>query len=182
MTDCQNFVGPERIRQVVGDEARKVHRVSISDLNSLFAFLNQLQGWLNTNSSVRLSGPTILALLRSYPGFINPHQLFNIPPPIILDIHSETAPLGPREADPYSGGCHARRDLHRYDPNGDEDDQPRRIYYQVRGQHRARGDGSGPRCVYPVATTVTRRAHSRNFRGWLVAAFQVLSARSVLES
>ena len=54
MTDCQNFARPEHIRQVVGHDARSVHRVSIPDLNALFAFLNQLHGWMNTNPSVRL--------------------------------------------------------------------------------------------------------------------------------
>ena len=54
MSDCQNSARPEHIRQVVGHDARSVHRVSIPDLNSLFAFLNQLHGWMNTNSAVRL--------------------------------------------------------------------------------------------------------------------------------
>lgn len=76
---------------------------------------------LRTSSSQLVQGAQ---LKRSCPGFINPHQLFNIPPPIILDIRSETAPLGPREADSYSGQRHAWRDLHRHDPNGNEDDQP----------------------------------------------------------
>ena len=54
MSDCQNFARPEYISQVVGHDARSVHHVSIPDLNSLFAFLNQLHGWMNANSSVRL--------------------------------------------------------------------------------------------------------------------------------
>ena len=174
MTDCQNFGRPERIRQVIGEDARNVHRVSIPDLNSLFAFLNQLHGWLNTNPSVRLytSPLTVPALLkRLCPGLVNPYQLFNIPPPTSLNIRSETAPLGPRETDPYSGWRHAWRDLHRHDPNGDKDDQPRWIDRQVRGRRRERGDGSRPRYVHPVATSFTRRARSCDFRGRLVAAF-----------
>ena len=63
-------------------------------------------------------------LKRSYLDLINSHRLFIIPPPIIFDIRSETAPPGPREANSYSGRRHARRDLHRHDPDGNEDDQP----------------------------------------------------------
>ena len=169
MTDCQNFAKPERIRQVVGERARSVHHVSIPDLNSLFAFLNQLHGWLNTNPSVRPPFKFALALLkRACPGFINPHQFSNIPPPIILNIRSETAPLGPCKADPYSRGSHTWRDLHRHDPNDDEDNQPRRLGHQVRGWRRERGDGSRPRCVDPVATPLTKRACSYDVRGFLV--------------
>jgi hypothetical protein len=77
--------------------------------------------FLCTSSAILAQGTR---LKKSCPGFINPRQLFDIPPPIILDIRSETAPLGPREAESYSGQRHARRDLHRHDPNGNEDDQP----------------------------------------------------------
>lgn len=182
MADCQNFARPERIRQVVGEHARNVHRVSIADLNSLFAFLNQLHGWLNANSSVRLltaplDGPALLK--RWCPGFINPHQLFNVSPPVILNTRSETAPLGPREADSYSGWRDTWRDLHRHDPNGDKNDQPRRIDCQVRGWWWERGDGSRPRYVHPVATSFTRRAHSCDSRRCLAAAFSVLPAHFV---
>ena len=119
MTDCQNFTRPERIREVVGEDARNVHHVSIPDLNSLFSFLNQLHAWLNINSSVRLYLHLAALLKRSCPGFIDPHQLFNVPPPIIRNARSETTPLGARETDSYSSWRHTWGDLHRHDPNGD---------------------------------------------------------------
>jgi hypothetical protein len=73
----------------------------------------------------------LTSLKKSRLGFVTPHQLFIISPPVILNISPETAPLGPREADSFSRGCHAWRDLHRHDPDGDEDDQPRRIEHSV---------------------------------------------------
>ena len=110
-------------------------------------------------------------LKRPYLDLTNSHRLFNIPPPIILDIRSETAPPGPREADSYSGRRHAWRDLHRYDPNGNEDDQPRWIGHQIRGWRWQRGDGTGTWFVYPVAMALTRHGHSCDSRGCLVTAF-----------
>jgi hypothetical protein len=127
--------------------------------------------------SSRLLASTLLK--RLYPDLINPHQLFNIPPPVILNIRSETAPLGPRQADSYSRGCHAQRDLHRHDPNGDEDDQPRRIDCQIRGWRWERDNGSRTRCVHAVATSFTRRTRSCDLRECVVTAFQVLPAHSV---
>ena len=123
---------------------------------------------LCTSSAKRAQGTQ---LKRSCPGFINPHQLIDIPLPIILDIPSETAPLGPREAESYSGQRHALRDLHRHDPNGNEDDQPRWIGRQIRGWRWQRGDGSSTRCVTVVAMAFTRRARSCDFRGCLVTLF-----------